>query len=816
MGQIPGFGISSSVFKNRFRNSAEAIPGESLDKDGQGDGIYRLTSLRIYFTNDIQNGILAIASTVAIVESLKMKEMIMDIRDTPFKALDITDDPYTFLDIGARATRILKRLNVKTIDDLLKISKKQIAAQSGAGVRTVSEIMKLRQTCKEKLVEPIERSALLDSPVEKVVKDKKSRRALKKFFDISTVGDMLRIDPDALALPKGYGKLTLKRIRAYIKEIRPGFRPGFRPEIRIEEEDESIEITTFSTEDICNLFPFFGARAKSDEKDLAVQQLNLDEPRIPSISPPNRISNRFSDGAPLSQLLEMSSMEFRRVDGIGMKTYVETRKCILKFISELRRRRKEEIDRPKNVLKDFPLFNKSPGKTSPGDFPDGFEANRSVKWLSLDKYGRNALRRMNISTVGQLLTTQIDKLRTKGCGSSTRKKLRKAFENYYFGLNWKPDMSSPVSMLEDIFKREVKDPRIVRVFMMRNAVAREGGMKLREIGAYFNLTRERIRQLKNEAWSVIEHPFICRLFQPCFDALYKAFSEKSYILSPRDAQWRFQELMKWTDVLPIRILIRLHDNLDMDDYAFRQFHVGKMQYIWLAHAACDECERLMPAIRDRAIPDGSMSMEKWVEIIARCVSETCGDCATPPAASRELGYYFLKKIYGKGNYFVEDSSIIYTGKAAPFRLGAMQEAMLAILEDAPGAMTFDEIQNRLHQLHPEKEKFIQTLSLMSAIHRAPEAIFWGSGCYSIHRKHVRTTTPLLAGIEREAIDLVYSGVPLLSTHRFFSEHERECVAAGIPNKYALYSCLKLRNSPRLAFPHAPYIMKPGYDTESWR
>lgn len=84
---------------------------------------------------------------------------------------------------------------------------------------------------------------------------------------------------------------------------------------------------------------------------------------------------------------------------------------------------------------------------------------------------------------------------------------------------------------------------------------------------------------------------------------------------------------------------------------------------------------------------------------------------------------------------------------------------------------------------------------------------WGRGTY-IHSCFVRIDELTIEKILSKAAELLENR-DIVSVGKLFSLFEKELVEKGIPNEYALYTCMRLISQEKLSFPRFPRIMKEG-------
>lgn len=165
------------------------------------------------------------------------REMIVEEdpdRDT-FKKKALLDTPVTDFELSVRARTCLKKMSIRTLGDLLRITEAELMSYKNFGENSLSEIKKMLSAKGLKLGQGLEdahraaRRALMDSykgtghetqlgkPVSDLNLSVRARKALQ-LLNIQTLGDLASHTEAELMGVKNFGATSLKEIRDKLAE----------------------------------------------------------------------------------------------------------------------------------------------------------------------------------------------------------------------------------------------------------------------------------------------------------------------------------------------------------------------------------------------------------------------------------------------------------------------------------------------------------------------------------------------------------------------------------------------------------------------
>lgn len=152
-----------------------------------------------------------------------------------FKRKALLDTPVTDFELSVRARTCLKKMNIRTLGDLLKITEAELMSYKNFGESSLQEIKKMLSTRSLKLGQGLEdahrqaRKALIEQykgtgqegvlgkPVSDLALSVRARKALQ-YLNIQTLGDLASHTEAELMGVKNFGATSLKEVRERLTE----------------------------------------------------------------------------------------------------------------------------------------------------------------------------------------------------------------------------------------------------------------------------------------------------------------------------------------------------------------------------------------------------------------------------------------------------------------------------------------------------------------------------------------------------------------------------------------------------------------------
>lgn len=207
--------------------------------EDRGDYLRAERCLRqVLDTNPNHNRALLFLKDVGASKTMEIEE---DTERDIFKRKAMMDTPVTDFDLSVRARTCLKKMNIRTLGDLLKITESELMSYKNFGESSLQEIRKMLQAKGLRLGQGIEdaqranRRALLDhykgTPQESLLSKSvselqlsvRARKALQ-MLNIQSLGELASHTEAELMGIKNFGATSLKEVRDRLQEIGMGLR----------------------------------------------------------------------------------------------------------------------------------------------------------------------------------------------------------------------------------------------------------------------------------------------------------------------------------------------------------------------------------------------------------------------------------------------------------------------------------------------------------------------------------------------------------------------------------------------------------------
>ena len=166
------------------------------------------------------------------------------------KHTSLLETPVTDFELSARARNCLKKMNIRTLGDLLRVSEQELMAYKNFGESTLNEIKQmlsekglqigqsqrqLQQAARDQVYHELAGSAdpstltTLDKPIDELNLSVRAQKALG-LLTISTIGDLVaRTEAELLGI-KNFGQTSLDEINAALAELGLSLRKLDEPE----------------------------------------------------------------------------------------------------------------------------------------------------------------------------------------------------------------------------------------------------------------------------------------------------------------------------------------------------------------------------------------------------------------------------------------------------------------------------------------------------------------------------------------------------------------------------------------------------------
>lgn len=635
----------------------------------------------------------------------------------------------------------------------------------------------------------------------------KEHKALKS-LGVRTVGEFLQLDPHDVFRLRGYGARTY----SLLKRSRDDLRQTMREQHRESSDDQMprpqapsspIDIETFLMRDVAAIR--LNTRALAALRNLGVSTvhafLDLDLttlPRLPNCGETTILS--------LQRAQEHLRQQFAELDLAGAEKASD-------ILYSTERSRIAAAKNPATLgsWAALPFFRGEPlnGVTA-AELHPSYRPDTSVEQLDLSECARCALTDAAIHTVGELLLTPyVQFLGPQNFGNATLTSLRSAMAEFRKALLEQAaapevDYSSPEAFLVSLIRPVLSNERQRQILLLRMGCEDEPRTAV-DLAKVFGVTRERIRQIEKKAQAKLLHLKGTWALAPLHDSVSSMLKEHAPLLSFGAVCRLLQRQHGWARPLRQEALARLLP-------VFSDLRCVPGGYVCFSSFRCPECE-FLPQILEAVIDDtntGEIDLAALSRTLVDRIGHegTCRGCDTrPERASVDLvriafnASETLKSKYRMSSKALQRIDMWHLAE------GTISSAIEVVLKRQPRPMSYKDIQAELNLSRKEEisaEVVWRAANVCAS--QTSDILLWDRGGLYQHRCHVNLYMPVLDTMEEWLVGSLMDGpFTQLSTHAALQEFREECAAAGLSSEYAIHSCLKQRQHPKLVFFHSPYI-----------
>lgn len=380
-----------------------------------------------------------------------------------------------------------------------------------------------------------------------------------------------------------------------------------------------------------------------------------------------------------------------------------------------------------------------------------------------------------------------------------------------FDLDFSSSERFYASLMEQVFTR-LRKRRGIRLSRMDDDRQREiitmhaEGKTLDEIGKIFGVTRERIRQIERKVWSQIA--LFKGQLKNLENVLVSLLKRSGGFDRVENLKEKLKEKFGWSEKEVDYLLDHYLGQLSS------RFIFVDENYLVLSDHLCWRCVSFRKMVKEAVdvieAKNGSLTIDEFAnEVKGRLdLSKECQLCKSKiTTLSPELFLWLFKN-----DAELKKSQDKMTVRRSSHFFG-LNRSVLLVLKIAKKPLSKKEILDELKKMFPKKNFTLK--QIQSTTSNSPqcfdEIFLWDRGgihseTLYIHKDYIKIDLPILVTIEKILMTESESGrVPQIRLNRIFNRFADDCIAQGIPNVYALFSCLKVRACPGFSFQRSPYI-----------
>ncbi len=457
------------------------------------------------------------------------------------------------------------------------------------------------------------------------------------------------------------------------------------------------------------------------------------------------------------------------------------------------------------------------GVLSPDDLHPSYRSEFPVTGLGLSQKGRLACETLSITTVGALLLTPYHRVvEVPTCGRKTVAKIRESLIAFLApSSRARLDTRSYSAFIDSIFKPIVPEARRRKILCAR-AAGTLGPVPLGEVGAEFNLSRERIRQVEKSIKTRILNPVTELRLEPLRRILEDLLRDAGCVCPVTELGKSLSRRFHWKQAVPGAMATLFIEMLPgsfkliADTWCvFADYHCAECDVLRRVVAECfSEC--CQPLRREIPLEFFRSKLSERMTVACRECSHYPATWSIPEEVVRILWVRYPECFKG----FHLDGCTIVSNLARGRNDRFLSTLLTRILQEAGGPLSLKEIHRAVAVEQRDAgrkydcERMRHTLNSMVEAGRG--IMLWNRGGVYIHRDFVDTRAGILKKVEREILQRLSSNQsPQMSLYSLHEKYSVPCGEAGFPSVYALFSALKLRRHSRLSFLRAPYVTLSG-------
>jgi len=316
------------------------------------------------------------------------------------------------------------------------------------------------------------------------------------------------------------------------------------------------------------------------------------------------------------------------------------------------------------------------------------------------------------------------------------------------------------------------------------------------------LSRERIRQLELKCYNIKGYIAAKPLFEEVKEIAEAMLTKLGGFAHYSQLQKQLVEDFQWQEKDCSPYFVK---------YFFQVPHCTivyhRKNYYSANDYPCFTCKKIFSCVDHYSIEYPNLQLT-YHEILPVIRERICKNCSKAAEDNYFLTQDFLEWKADREPEFAQ----LFEEKSAK---RSLQKLIFLILKDAEKPLNLKEIYTRLCE-YPEmqsatKRRINSAVMSLSMSHQ--DIFHWDWGGIFTHRKHIPVNAPILIPIEERLRQLLKQRTsPYVSLYTIFQDEFREeCIKAGIPSAFALYTSLKAKGLEGVTFVRSPYVSNSSHE-----
>lgn len=650
----------------------------------------------------------------------------------------------------------------------------------------------VRTTASEPQPEPTPPEEMGNTLVSGVLSGKENTAL--KLLGITTISEFLELDLRRVLTLRGYGERTVSLLRASQTELRCRLGIGKCQDT----PNGDVELHTNIAE-----LPL-SVRGRK-----ALRRLNVNTVReflAMDLTQPLDLPN--CGETTYRELVAKQTMIASRLTPEGLLRHDAPLKSPTADEAMERRRQAARSAFTEKNVRLLPLFcGERLDATTPEELHESYHAGTAIGDLFLNGRVLNVLQRAEIHFLGDLLLRSCRELLGNWkCGIGTLMKVQEGVLLFLKDSGEARsvtgvDSTSPEAFIRSMIGPLVRNERQQAVLVQRLAV--DGTRRtLEELGKAYHLTRERVRQIEKAAMRKLLTWGGRRALSPFHDFVVSLLRERGPMVSCRFIARALQRAHGWETTVhakTIEGLLQVFPDLKCIGRKLVSEHDFR----------CTDCQTL-PSLLEQVLQQGTQPrrpLRVVAEDLAAVAAMRCDSCTCMPhRPSQTLVRYAYGRSLLAQTAFHLNRKEVWTVEEWRLAKGSLSEAINEVLRAESQALSYKEVYRRLRHIRRKPVSQARVWTALRASTQQGDILLWDRGGLYRHKHHVNLYAPVINTVEKWVVQtLPKLPVPQMSAYAAFVKFRKECVAAGIVSEYAIHSCLKHRQHPKLSFYHSPYL-----------
>lgn len=667
-----------------------------------------------------------------------------------------TDTPIAELYLDMKAGKALERLNVRTVGDLLSLDLERVVRIRGMGAGTQRRLSELRRSVRASLDR--DNADILDSQSgwETIVSQFRirTRNGLAR-LKIDSVASFLSLTRDEFLSVRAIGATCWREVKHHQERLR-------------------------------QLMPRQGSSVlRSPESTATAPDGNNDGHLLSAVRGALGRRAYILDELGVESFFHLTTMTYEnvtRLRGVGETAWKKLQEAI-----QTARQGATAREARQNVTSlqatDFPLFTGV--KIDDVSIPGSLYPSTRVEELGLTQRVAGALNTLHMSTLGDVLMADpCQFFDLKNFGVTSLEVLRQAVLEY---IAFRTAQGSRAPDLGDSFSEFIsllcsysgQSYANTQVILSRMGV-HDGVPKTYDVIALeCHVTRSRVGQLIKALLTSISQHFRSSALLKSFAAVIRnILLDCRGVVDLATLCASVSDGLGWKEAPSIQ-------SLKMFLHAFAKPPIKVLDGTVQCVHPCRTCEKVADRARSllESNPSGILSFEVLSPPNVLCGPSPRDGCSSD--SDRMFTHVFLKDLADRA-HLRWDGEGIYSPSEWTLAHGSLSRKAVTILQRLARPATPDEVWERVC---PYLDTFQPPERIHAALTQADVAYIWGRKEY-LHRDHIQIKAPILEMI-RHTLNTRLERIPFVAIHGIFYALRDECIAAGIPNEYALSTVVTL-------------------------